>query len=487
MLESLVVMDKNAIQLGAEKMELRRKISDYAKQLGFDLCGFTKAKIDDKYLAVFENWLAQGLHSDMSYMEKIEQRRNMQEILPGAQSVVVLAVNYNREQTALAPRHGRVARYAYGRDYHKVIGAMLKKLEGFICGLGIENFTSLPSPSCKPGSVTDPATLSSAPAPTPSPETAPVRCKSYVDTGPVMERALAEQAGLGQIGKNGCLITREFGSWVFLSEVITTLDLNAPQIRSAAEYPEFIVQDSLPRGKNTESQNGLSEPLNDSKSVRAHTSAALQESSPGRKLSDKYLHVQTFASDSGPTEANLSSEFLPRGKNAQSQLPVTHKVPHPCGNCTKCITACPTGAIIRPGVIDARLCISYLTIENRDKIPPHLAAKIKETQRIFGCDICQEVCPHNIAKGKPLTNEGLQNAIAGDQLSVKEILEMENDPGQHESSQLLSAKAPKHSLSATDYHGELSTPDQAFLARFAGSPVMRAKRAGLTRNLKILE
>lgn len=394
---------------GFSPMALRIKVASYAKELGFDLCGFSPAKIEDKYLKVFEDWLEEGLHADMSYMEKIEQRRNLQNILPGAKSVVVLAVNYNREQKPLSPGHGRVARYAYGRDYHKVIGGMLKKLEKFICGLEVGSG----------GGTLFLKRLSSAPS---APE---ILCKSYVDTGPVLERAFAEQAGLGQIGKNGCLITREFGSWVFLSEVITTLDLNVPA-------PD------LSRDKNIQEQDGLLKPLSDGKSVRAHTFSPVSGLAAADQSSENVAH---------PGAVTLPSDAL-------------RKAPHPCGNCTKCITACPTGAIIRPGVVDARLCISYLTIENRDKIPAHLAAKIKETQRIFGCDICQEVCPHNIAKAKLLTNQGLNGpAIAGDQLSIKEVLKIENSPD----------------------------PDKKFLETFAGSPVMRTKRKGLTRNMQILK
>lgn len=426
MLESLAMMDKNDTQAGAAKIKLRRKISDYARELGFDLCGFSKAKIEDKYLTVFEDWLGAGEQADMSYMEKIEQRRDMQTILPGAASVVVLAVNYNREQEALREGNGRVARYAYGRDYHKVIGKMLKKLEVFICGLG---------------AAAHQATLSSAPGPSPSPE--PIHCKSYVDTGPVMERALAEQAGLGQIGKNGCLITREFGSWVFLSEVITTLDLNAPSVHVHTSSTD---QSLLPRGKKMSDQarSEVECPLHSS-SVPGHGFVPISGLDKGNSASDSDQALDTsFASVSAP-------HLLPR------------KIPHVCGNCTKCITACPTGAIIRPGVVDARLCISYLTIENRDKIPPHLAAKIKDTKRIFGCDICQEVCPHNFAKAKLLTSPGLTDTsnenLAGDQLSTKEITKINTAP----------------------------SPDEAFLARFAGSPVMRTKRTGMTRNLKILE
>ncbi len=310
-----------------KKFLLRKKIEDFAKEIGFDLIRFTTAKIEPKYIEAFRNWLAQNHHGNMSYMEKIAQRSDLTKILPGAKSVIVLATNYYYEQPKLKPDHAKVARYAYGRDYHKIIGKNLKKLEAFIKELEPAHQT-----------------------------------KSYVDTGPILERALAEQSGMGTIGKNGCVITKEFGSWVFLSEIITTLDLKPEK----PPQPKF----------------------------------------------------------------------------------------HLCGQCTKCIDQCPTGAIIAPGVIDSRLCISYLTIENKDKIPPALAKIIKKTKLLYGCDICQEVCPHNTAKQKIHTHpEFSEPQIATDQLDTKKILQIKND--------------------------------EEFLKIFAGSPLMRAKRKGLQRNAKL--
>jgi epoxyqueuosine reductase len=307
---------------------LTSQIKSKAKELGFDLVAFSPAKMEEKYLATYESWLKEGHEADMAYMQKIERRRDLTKTLPGAKTVIVLAMNYYRDQPPLAPGQGRVARYAYGRDYHKIIGKKLRELERWILEKSLE-----------------------------------ARAKSYVDTGPILERALAEQSGLGVIGKNGCLITREYGSWVFLSEIITTLDLTPDQ-----PSPNY---------------------------------------------------------------------------NAKSV----------CANCTRCIDACPTGAIVAPGVVDSRLCISYLTIEHRDSIPPELAAKITETQRIYGCDICQEVCPHNSARQKPTAHGELTTPkIAGDQLSPTDI----------------------------------QKTDQDFLARFAGSPFMRIKKEGLSRNLNLL-
>lgn len=334
-----------------KKESLKEKITNYAKEIGFDLVGFSPAKIEEKYLKAFEDWLNNGHEGQMQYMQKIEKRRDLTKILPGAKSVIVLATNYFYQQNPLKKDHGRVACYAYGRDYHKIIGKKLKQLEKFIAEI----------------------------EPT-------AQTKSYVDTGPILERALAEQAGIGRIGKNTCLITPQFGSWVFLSEILTSLDL----------------------------------------------------------IEEKNLHAS--AEKSIATNTTLANPAATSFRSRAFSI---------CGNCTKCITACPTGAIIAPGVIDARLCISYLTIENKDKIPPKLAKIIKKQKLLYGCDICQEVCPHNEAKQRIHTHPDLQNPqIAGDQLNFKKIAKIKTA--------------------------------QQYLQTFAGSPLMRIKKEGLQRTTKAL-
>lgn len=289
---------------------MEEKIEQYALSLGFDFVGFTSGKLPRKYIKAHEKWLEEGYEADMEYMKKPRVNEGT--------SVIVLGKNYYYDQPKLKKDHGRIARYAYGRDYHKTIGKMLKKLEKYIAELA-------PKASSK----------------------------SYVDTGPVLERAFAEQANLGFIGKNSCLISPEFGSWIFLAVIFTNLKLK-------------------PNRKST-------------------------------KMS--------------------------------------------CGTCTRCIDACPTGAIIAPGVIDANKCISYHTIENRGKIPKKIAAQIRKTKRIFGCDICQEVCPHNFARQRP-PQTAPATKIAGDQIPTTQI-----------------------------------KTDQEFLKTFAGSPLMRAKRKGFNRNI----
>lgn len=288
-------------------------IKEEAISIGFDLFGITPADSCVEAGKNLKKWLKEGNEAGMKWLSKnAGKRSNPQKILPGAKSVICLAVNYYQQRPA-AEKGGKIATYAVGRDYHKVLAGMLKKLDRFIKNLEPEAQT-----------------------------------RYYTDTGPLLERTFAEKAGLGFIGKNSCLITREFGSFVFLAEIIT----NLPLVPSAA-----------------------------------------------RKAS--------------------------------------------CGSCTHCISSCPNGAIIAPGVIDARRCISYQTIENKGRIPGNVDLR----GWIFGCDICQQVCPHNSCACRTKNPDFLKH-IAG--FSLDEI--------------------PK--------------TDKRFLEKFAGSPLMRAKRKGLERNLQ---
>jgi len=223
------------------------EIKQAARELGFDLAGITTAD-PPPHAAEFRQWLADGCHGEMRYMAR---RRDPQQILPGAKSVIVVGLNY-------CPTHtGNVARYAAGsRDYHDVMGEKLARLAALVDGLW------------------------------------------YVDTGPVLERDLAQRAGLGWIGKHTNLISRELGNWFFLGAVFTKVEL-------------------------------------------------------------------------------------------EPDLPAT---PH-CGTCTRCLAACPTGAITAPYRLDARRCISYLTIELKGAIPVELRPLIGE--HLFGCDDCLAACPWN--------------------------------------------------------------------------------------------
>jgi epoxyqueuosine reductase len=350
-------MDKN----------FRAEIENFAKTLGFDLIGFSPAQLDKKYFNAYEKWLKEGNHANMSYMEKSAQRKNLTKILKKARTVIVLGVNYFHPQKNdnKNENFGIIARYAYGRDYHKIIGKKLKQLEDFIKKLFPNDFT-----------------------------------KSYVDTGPILERAFAETCQIGHIGKNGCIITKTFGSWIFLSEIITTVDL---------------------------CRNGNIEVEGKGRCTRATARCAFEPIKHRLKFADSYM---------------LESANCTTCCERASSLYSTQNF-SPCGTCTRCIDSCPTKAIIAPGIIDARKCIAYHTIENKNRIPAKIANAIKKTKRIFGCDICQEVCPHNIAKQKITPHPEFLKPLAGDKISLKKLLAIKSD--------------------------------KEFLNLFAGSPLMRAK------------
>lgn len=269
------------------RSERAARTIELARTAGFDLCGIAPA-VEFPELARLEEWLERGHAGEMKYLSD-ERRRSPAQAMAGASSVIVCAFNYNTafpsstdatrpEESAAGPR-GWISRYAWGDDYHDVLG---EKLEALIVNLRAE-FRE------------------------------PFEARAYVDTGPVVERVAAKHAGLGWLAKNTCLINEELGSWLFLGVILTTLDLAEP-------------------------------------------------------------------GDAAPTPA-----------------------PDLCGNCRLCIDACPTEAIVEPYVLDARRCISYLTIELRSAIPPEFREHIG--RHVFGCDICQDVCPWNRrSPATPLAN-----------------------------------------------------------------------------------
>jgi epoxyqueuosine reductase len=307
---------------------------ELARAAGFDLCGIAPAA-EFPELAHLEEWLERGHAGEMRYLHDA-RRRSPADVMQGARSVIVCALNYNtafpasteaRElPEAGAGPSGWISRYAWGDDYHHVLG---EKLETLIERLRGE-----------------------------FPE--PFEARAYVDTGPIVERVAAKYAGLGWLAKNTCLINEDLGSWLFLGVIVTTLDLAASL--DAAEAP----------------------------------------------------------------------------------------APDLCGNCSLCIDACPTGAIVEPYVLDARRCISYLTIELRGAIPHEFREPIG--RHVFGCDICQDVCPWNRrAPATPLPNF---------QPRARE--------GQ--------------SLFSPDLEWLISLNEEEFRAVFRGSPMKRAKWRGLVRN-----
>jgi epoxyqueuosine reductase len=292
-------------------------IREQARKLGFDDCRITSAD-PPQHAKQFRDWLEQGRQGEMGYLERnAEKRLDLQLVLPGARSVILLATSYARnESTPENAASGAIARYARSADYHDVLAAPLKELSAFVNCLGDSGTRSL----------------------------------WYVDTGPLLERDLAQRAGLGFAGKHTNLISRKLGNWFFISEIVTTLSL-------ASDSPE---------------------------------------------------------------------------KNR-------------CGTCTRCISACPTGAITGPFQMDARRCISYLTIELKGSIPVELRSALGN--RIYGCDDCLAVCPWN------------RFAQASSLLKAREDLQA---PGLIELLQL---------------------DEVGFKRRFAGTPILRTKRRGLLRNV----
>ncbi len=298
---------------------MKEVIRQRAKELGFDICRFTEANAPDR-AAHFEQWLKDGRHGAMAYLARNAHKRvDPQQVLAGAKSIVVVAASYwNDEQQTSNPHHGQIARYARYADYHDVLGERLKQLSEVVTQIGGPESKSL----------------------------------WYVDTGPLLERDLAQRAGIGFIGKHTNVISRELGNWFFLAEIITTV-----------------------------------------------------------------------AFDSDAAEPNR------------------------CGTCHRCIDACPTNAITAPFQLDARRCISYLTIELKDSIPVELRPAIGN--RIYGCDDCLAVCPWNkFAKTGALMRE-------------------------HR----------RADLEQADLIDLLSLDDIGFKQRFAGTPILRTKRRGLLRNV----
>jgi epoxyqueuosine reductase len=248
-------------------MELRtaaltQSVKARALELGFDLVAIGPAD-PPPHGAAFRRWIEAGHAGSMAYLgRRAEERLDPQRVLPGARSVVCVALNYYQGDPPPDPSWTPVARYAWGRDYHDVMSPRLAEISRHL------------------------------------EEAARARSRAYVDTGPVLERDLAARAGLGWIGKNTMLLHPRLGSWFFIGVVLT--------------------------------------------------------------------------------EARLAHD---------------DPLPDRCGSCSACLDACPTAAFVAPYTLDARRCISYLTIEHRGEIPPDLASAPGPWQ--FGCDVCQSVCPWN--------------------------------------------------------------------------------------------
>jgi epoxyqueuosine reductase len=300
---------------------MKAAIRQRAAELGFDDCRFTTAA-PPASAEKFSGWLAEKQHGEMSWLERnADKRIEPQRVLAGAKTVIALAVSYQIDTPHSAfriPHFGIIARYAQFKDYHDVLGEKLKALAEFIDVMADRKVRSL----------------------------------WYVDTGPILERDFAQRSGLGFVGKHTNLISRRLGNWIFLAEILTTLELEP-------DAPE---------------------------------------------------------------------------KNH-------------CGSCTRCLAACPTQAITAPFQLDARKCISYLTIELKGAIPVELRPAIGN--RIYGCDDCLAVCPWN-----KFAREGnLMKPHAQADLAAPDLIEL------------------------------LQLDDAGFKARFAGTPMLRTKRRGLLRNV----
>jgi len=304
-------------------MITKESLTNFAYSLGLELLGSIRIEpVTDTYL---KEWIQSGKSADMEWMSRsAEKREDPARVLEGAKSMLIVTLNYFQgdppEDIANDPSRGRIARYAWYPEYHEVLKETLERLVQFI-----QTATGVA-----------------------------FGYRTYVDTGPVLERYWAERAGLGFIGKNSSLIFWKYGSYVFLGEIL--LDIELPEIH--------------------------------------------QHSIGG------------------------------------------------CGTCTRCLATCPTGAIVSPKVVDARMCISYLTIENRGVIPEKFRKAIGN--RIFGCDICQEICPWN-SKAKKV--EGLP--------------------------------MPDWNLWAPRLTEAIGLSEDEFKKRYDNSPVLRTKYNGFIRNVAV--
>lgn len=308
-------------------MNLSNKhIHEIAHKLGFDACGITDAKQPETWKSYLD-WVQEEKHGKMEYLRRhSEKKGDIAKVLPNVKSIISLAISYHQPSAqsqgnikSKEPNNrGSVARYARHKDYHDVLQEPLNAFCDQLLKLTINEHRHL----------------------------------AYVDTGPIMERDLAQRAGVGFVGKHTNLISRSLGNWFFIAEILTTLPLEVDE-------PEH----------------------------------------------------------------------------------------NRCGKCTKCLDACPTNAIEAPFKLDARKCISYLTIELKGSIPENLRPAIGN--RIFGCDDCLEVCPWN-----RFAKEGA-----------------------------IMQKAQRNDLSSPELIQFLKMDQQTFKASFAGTPILRSKRKGFLRNV----
>jgi epoxyqueuosine reductase len=365
-----------------------------AHRLGFDLAAAVppspaadgnRAFPLPEDISRLENWLASGDAAEMRFFHnRFDAYRDPNRILEGVSGVLMLATNYRTvEPAAAGAGQGRVARYAWGGDYHDLVHDRLKKLAAIYEKL-------------VPGG----------------------RARGIVDTAPFLERAFAARAGLGWIGKNTTLINRTYGSWLFLAALLTTEELS-----SSPEGTLVVSQGRKTLERGSHHQQSPEGATVESRSAKKEDRAFLLER---------------------PEGDSVQNATVPFFENA------AFDPPNPCANCRACLDACPTGALIAPYTLDARRCISYLTIEHRGDIPDDLKPKIGD--RLFGCDACQEACPWN--RATPSTTE----------------------PTFH----------PREGMNPVDLADLRNLDDSTFRRRFRGTPLHRTGLDRLLRNAAIV-
>ena len=307
-----------------DTVELAGEVRRRAVEEGFDVVGIARADALDRDGQALAAWLRSDYQATMAWMARDPaMRADPRRVLPGCRSVIVAGMNYWPGAEATRPTAGRprTAAYALGRDYHKVLGRRLRRVADWLA------------------------------------ERTETAARAFVDTGPVLERAWTERAGVGWIGKNANLIHPRLGSWLLLGEILSVAELDA---------------------------------------------------------------------DPGPHADR-------------------------CGRCTACLDACPTRAIVEPGVVDSNLCISYWTIEHRGPVPHAIRSGIGEW--IFGCDVCQEVCPWNVRFAATRADEAFER---------------------------------REDLGALDAEALVGMDEGSFRARYSGTSLMRATWRGMRRNACIV-